>query len=416
MSELSSNQFQGEVRLREGWRQRWFEPPRIGVMSPASKIVTYALLIAWSFVILLPIYWLFVTAFKLPADVNGGPTYIPWVDFQPGLHAWRNILVDDFEDMLKAYSNSILVSLLSTVLCVLIGSLAAYALVRIQYRPRFGSVAMFVLILAGAFIAIGRWGIDWRLGVLVALTLFFLLWRAIARARLSDMQMIGVVAALVGVIVAAVLASRFSEKVGNDGVAVAVITALLLVGWGTAHWFKRTLGNADILFWVISQRILPPIVVVLPVYIMFQRIGLLDTHVSLVLSYAVVNLPIVVWLMHDFMSNIPIDLEESAQLDGASRFQTFWEVVLPLARPGLAATTLLTLILSWNEYLLAVILTTSRAQTMPIMVAAQISQERGIFWWNMSVVIIVMIIPVVVMALLLQRFIARGVLLGAVKG
>lgn len=397
-------------------KKRWFEPPGIGEMSVGAKIITYAVLIFWAIIILFPIYWLFITAFKLPADVNGGPTYIPWVDFEPGLHAWRNIMVDDFEDMLKAYTNSIIISLFSTLLCVIIGSLAAYALVRIQYRPKFGSILLFVLTLVAGCICIGWWGVDWRIGVAVALVIFFFLWRAITRQSLNDKQMFIVVAALVLIISAALLTYQFSEIFGNHGVVVAIIAGLMLVGMSTAHWQKGRLGNADILFWVISQRILPPIVVVLPVYIMFQRVGLLDTHLALILSYAVVNLPIVVWLMHDFMSNIPIDLEESAQLDGASRFLTFWEIVLPLAKPGLAATTLLTLILSWNEYLLAVILSTSRAQTMPIMVAAQISQERGIFWWNMSVVIIVMIIPVVVMAMLLQRFIAKGVLLGAVKG
>ncbi len=120
--------------------------------------------------------------------------------------------------------------------------------------------------------------------------------------------------------------------------------------------------------------------------------------------------------MHDFIATIPIDLEESAQLDGSSKFGIFWEIVLPLTRPGLAATTLLTLILSWNEYLLSAFLSTSKAQTMPIMVSAQITMERGIQWWNMSVVIILMIIPVIIMAFLLQRFISKGVLLGAVKG
>jgi len=212
------------------------------------------------------------------------------------------------------------------------------------------------------------------------------------------------------------LGRGYSGMLAEHGTVVAIITVLVVIGWSTAHWLKRSIGNSDILFWVISQRILPPIVVVLPIYIMFQKVGLLDTHLALILTYAVVNLPIVVWLMHDFMSTIPIDLEESAQLDGASRLRIFWEIVLPLSRPGLAATALLTLILSWNEYLLAAFLSTSNAKTMPIMVAAQISQERGIFWWNISVVIIVMIIPVVVMALFLQRFIARGVLLGAVKG
>jgi multiple sugar transport system permease protein len=149
---------------------------------------------------------------------------------------------------------------------------------------------------------------------------------------------------------------------------------------------------------------------------MFQSVGLIDTHIGLILAYSVANLPIVVWLMHDFFQSIPIDLEESAQLDGATRFGIFWEIVLPLTKPGLAATTLLTLILNWNEYLLAVFLATANAQTMPILVAAMNAGDRGILWWTMCVVIVVMIVPVIVMALVLQRFIAKGVLLGAVKG
>jgi multiple sugar transport system permease protein len=120
--------------------------------------------------------------------------------------------------------------------------------------------------------------------------------------------------------------------------------------------------------------------------------------------------------MYDFFRNLPVELEESAQLDGATRFGIFWDIVLPLTRPGLAATTLLTLILNWNEYIFAVFLSTAKAQTMPILVAAMNAGDRGILWWTMCVVIVVMIIPVIVLAIFLQRFIARGVLLGAVKG
>ena len=167
---------------------------------------------------------------------------------------------------------------------------------------------------------------------------------------------------------------------------------------------------------MISQRILPPVVTVVPVYMMFQSVRLLDTHFALILTYTVVNLPIVVWLMHDFFMSIPIELEESAQLDGASRMTVFYEIVLPLARAGLAATTLLVLILSWNEYVLALFLSTINAQTMPILVAAMNGGEKGILWWSMCVVILIMIIPVIFLALLLQRFISKGVLLGAVKG
>ncbi|MBC7735658.1 MAG: carbohydrate ABC transporter permease [Candidatus Saccharibacteria bacterium] len=261
-----------------------------------------------------------------------------------------------------AFTNSVVISIAATTLCIVVGSMAAYALARIQYKPKFGNILMFVLLALVVILATSYVGIPWWASATTGLALFFLLARAFGK-----------------------------------------------------H-FKATLGNGDILFWIISQRILPPIVVVIPVYVMFQSVGMLDTHMALIVLYAVANLPIVVWLMHDFFANLPIELEESAQLDGATRFGIFWEIVLPLTRPGLAATTMLTLVLNWNEYLFAVFLATSKVQTMPIMVAAKNAGEKGVFWWEMCAVIVIMIVPVILMAILLTRFISRGVLLGAVKG
>jgi multiple sugar transport system permease protein len=341
---------------------RLFKPTVLGKTPPGTSFLVYSALIAWTLVVLFPIYWVLITSFKEAIDVNRGPVFLPWVDFQPSLHAWRELFVIDYEDTLKAYFNSIVIALLSTALCVIIGSMAAYALARFQYKPKFGMVLIFILTMIAAFVVIARAGVDWRLAVAVAVAIFILLARAIG------------------------------------------------------PYLKRHLGNGDILFWMISQRILPPVVVAVPVYMMFQNLRMLDTHLALILTYCVVNLPIVVWLMYDFFSSIPKDLEESAQLDGASRFTTFWEIVLPMSKPGLAATTLLVIILAWNEYLLALFISTSNAQTMPILVAAMNAGERGILWWSMSVVIVVMIIPVVAMALVLQRFISKGILLGAVKG
>ena len=341
---------------------RLFEPPAIGRMALGTKIIVYGLLIVWTLIVLFPIYWVLITSFKLPLDVASGPYYLPWIDFTPSLNAWRELFVADYEDTLKAYFNSIIITLASTALCVLIGSMAAYALARVTYQPKFGTIVLFVLSMIAAFVVVGRYGVDWRLCVASALAVFYFLSRALS------------------------------------------------------HRFKLRIGNGDILFWIISQRILAPIVVVVPIYMMFQSVRLLDTQVAIILTYSVINLPIVVWLMYDFFRSIPVDLEESAQLDGATRIMTFVEIVLPLSKAGLAATTLLVSILSWNEYLLALFLSTSKAQTMPILVAAMAAGERGVLWWTMSVVIIVMIIPVVLMAIVLQRFIAKGVLLGAVKG
>lgn len=340
---------------------RLFRPPRVNAMSPARTLLVYGLLTLWSLVVLFPLYWLLVTSLKLPVHVADGPVYLPFVDYQPSLHAWRYILVDLGRDTLRPYVNSVIVAGFSTVLAVLLGSMAAYALTRIAYRPRVANIVAFLAILAVAVALVTAAGLPWPLTAASAGAVFLV----------------------------------FANTLGRR--------------------FRRALGNSDILFWIISQRILPPIVVVLPIYVMFQRLGLLDTHLALILTYTTVNMPIVVWLMRDFFQSIPVDLEESAALDGASRFEIFRGIVLPLARPGLAATFLLILILSWNEYLLALFLSTAEAQTMPLLVAAQ-NATRGPQWWYMSVLIILMIVPVIAMAAILQRFIARGLLLGAIKG
>lgn len=378
--------------------QRLFEPPAVGKMAPVAKLFAYTFLAIWSVFVLFPIYWVIITSFKDAAAVNQGPYYIPFVDFQPNLDAWRaQFNLDPFCDMSSivrqlyllvhnsfvfvvspvvsiepmepqickiylAFTNSIVISIASTLFCVAVGSMAAYALARIQYKPKFGNILIFVLLIIAVIVVTTYAGVPWWASSAVALALFFFLARAFGR-----------------------------------------------------H-FKMQLGNGDILFWIISQRILPPIVVVIPIYVMFQAVGMLDTHLALILLYAVANLPIVVWLMHDFFANLPIELEESAQLDGATRFGIFWDIVMPLTRPGLAATTLLILVLNWNEYLFAVFLATVKVQTMPIMVAAKNAGEKGVFWWEMCAIIVVMIIPVIIMAVLLTRFISRGVLLGAVKG
>ena len=339
-----------------------FEPRKIGVMAPATKVVLYSILLIWALFVLFPIYWLLITSVKTPAAVNQGPYFLPFIDFQPSLHAWKELFVTDYADTLRAYMNSIIIALCSTGLSVLVGSMAAYALSRVEYAPNLVTILYFVLLVVGVGTAVGVYGADWRLATAIAVAMFFLLARA----------------------------------VGNI--------------------YQVRLANGDILFWIISQRILAPIVVVVPIYMMFQSVRMLDTHLAIILTYAVINLPIVVWLMYDFFNSIPRDLEESAQLDGATMIGTFREIVLPLSRAGLAATTLLVMILSWNEYLLALFLSTSKAQTMPILVAAMNAGERGVLWWTMSVTILVMIIPVLVLAIALQKYITKGLLVGAVKG
>jgi multiple sugar transport system permease protein len=346
-------------RERRPLARRLFEPPSIEEQAPAAKVLTYGLLILWSLVVLIPLYWVLITSFKGPGEVDNGPFYIPFVDFEPNLDAWRFMLVEN--NTLGPYLNSVVVALASTVLAVLIGSLAAYALVRIRFQVKLAAVGIFLLLLVAIVVAVVTFGVAWFLAVAVALALFLVaLATLIRRTRLA-------------------------------------------------------LGNNDIEFWIISNRIMPPIVAVLPIYVMFQALHLLDTRTALIATYTAVNLPIVVWLTRDFFAGIPIDLEESAELDGASKLRVFFTIALPLVRSGLVATFLLVLILAWNEYLLALFLSNANAQTMPVLVSAQ-NTTRGPQWWNMSVLIVVMIAPVVIIASVLQKHIARGLLVGAVKG
>jgi len=329
-------------------------------MAPPAKLVAFLILLAWALVVLFPIYWLFVTSFKTPYQVDKGPFFIPFVDFQPTLDAWRYILVELGNDTLRPYVNTVIVGLSSSVIALVMGSAAAYALVRFTYRARFGIIGL----------GIGS-------GAL-----------AVVAALLGAPPILAVASA---VAVFAILAQTIGRR------------------------FTRAMGNSDIAFWLISQRILPPIAVVVPLYVLYQQIGLLDTQLALVLTYIAANLPIVVWLMRDYFAALPIELEEAASVDGASVYRIVRSVVLPIAVPGLVATFLITLIFSWNEYLVALILTSAKAQTMPLLVAAQ-DATRGPQWWAMSVLVLIMIVPVIVMAIVLERYISRGILIGAVKG
>lgn len=173
--------------------------------------------------------------------------------------------------------------------------------------------------------------------------------------------------------------------------------------------------NNDIAFWIISQRMLPPVVVILPFMIMFRLLGLIDTHHGMILAYTVFNLPFAVWIMRDFFAGLPVDLEESALIDGASRFQAFRKIVMPLSTPGLIATFLFCLMFSWNDYLFALMLTFSRASTMPMYIAGAGTQSYGPQWWYISALSLLAIAPMMIIALLVERYITRGLLIGAIK-
>ncbi|CAN5677273.1 carbohydrate ABC transporter permease [soil metagenome] len=329
-------------------------------LSSRAKLGAYVLLLLWAIIVLVPLYWLFITAFKTPVAVDTGPFYLPFVDFQPTLEHWDHILFGLGSDNLRPYVNTVVVAVSSSVIALVVGAAAAYALVRFRYRPTLGMIALFVGTLAYAFVVTAL-GAPWPVSVASAVAIFLILAGAVARRS------------------------------------------------------RRSLGNADIAFWLISQRMLPPVAVVIPIYVLYQNLGLLDTLTGLIVTYVATNLPIVIWLMRDYFASVPIELEESAGVDGASPYRIFRSIVLPVSVPGLVATFLFVLVFAWNEYLLALFLSSANAQTMPLTVAAQ-NATRGPQWWYMSVLIVLMIGPVIAMAVALERYISRGILIGAVKG
>ena len=284
-----------------------------------SRLAIYGLLLIWAFICLFPIYWTFTTSFKMAANVMKGDM-IPWLDFAPKWLGWRSLgLSPDTigtestvrAEFMKRFANSTIISVVSSIVAVVLGSLAAYGL------------------------------------------------------------------------------SRFSFKF---------------------LWMR----NGDISFFFLSQLILPPVVLALPFLVLYKELALLDTRIGLILLYALSVLPIVIWIMRDQFSSIPTELEEAALVDGLSIWGAFVTIILPIALPGMAAAFILSLVLTWNEYFFAALLTSTHANTLPVMVASQ-TGSQGISWWSMAALSFAAILPLIVIGIFLERFIIKGMAAGALK-
>ena len=285
----------------------------------ASRIAIYAALLTWTVICLFPIFWTITTSFKLAPDVMKG-NLIPWWDFTPRWKGWESIGLSPRlfgevstvrEEFLKRFWNSTVISISSSFLAVILGSLAAYGLSRFSYR--FG--------------------------------------------------------------------------------------------------FMR---NSDISFFFLSQMILPPVVLALPFLVLYKSLALLDSRIGLILLYTLMVLPIVIWIMRDQFQGIPIELEEAALVDGLGIWGAFMQIVLPIALPGMVAAFILSLVLCWNEYFFAALLTATNATTLPVMVASQ-TGSQGINWWSMAALSSAAILPLVVVAIFLEKYIIKGMAAGAVK-
>ncbi len=284
-----------------------------------GRVAIYAILIFWAFICLFPIYWTITTSFKMAPNVMKG-ALIPWWDYDPKWLGWKSLgLSPDTigtdstvrAEFMKRFTNSAIVSLASSTLAVILGSLAAYGL------------------------------------------------------------------------------SRFSYKFA---------------------WMR----NADISFFFLSQLILPPVVLALPFLVLYKELALLDTRIGLILLYTLTVLPIVIWIMRDQFGSIPTELEEAALVDGLSIWGAFLTIILPIALPGMVAAFILSLVLTWNEYFFAALLTSTHANTLPVMVASQ-TGSQGISWWSMAALSFAAILPLIIIGVVLERYIIKGMAAGAVK-
>lgn len=203
-------------------------------------------------------------------------------------------------------------------------------------------------------------------------------------------------------------------------VSVASTLCALVIGTLAAYALARFelpwRLNRHLSLWILSTRMFPAIVTAVPLFLMMRDLRLLNTRASLIIVYTAFNLPFVVWMMRGFFADLPRDLEEAALVDGDSRLGALWRVVLPLVAPGLAATAVFCLIISWNEFLFALVLTqTDAAMTLPVGIAGRVTQYE-IKWGVMSAAAAVALVPILVFALALQKYLVRGLSLGAVKG
>ena len=212
----------------------------------------------------------------------------------------------------------------------------------------------------------------------------------------------------------------FSYLLNSAVVAAATVAVTIVLGTLAAYSLARFRlpgrWTARVSFWILSTRMFPPIVTVIPLFQLMRALGLVNTRLGLVIAYAAFNLPFVVWMMRGFFVEVPRDLEEVAMVDGCSRMGALARVSLPLVVPGLAATAIFTVILSWQEFLFALILTQTRASaTLPILVSSQVTQYQ-ILWGQMSAAGTITMAPVLAFAFSVQRYLVRGMSFGAIKG
>jgi multiple sugar transport system permease protein len=189
----------------------------------------------------------------------------------------------------------------------------------------------------------------------------------------------------------------------------------LIVACPAAYSLARfNTGGHNFAFWILSQRFLPPVAVVFPVFLLYRLLRWVDTYHGLMLLYATFSLPFVVWMMRGYFRDVPVEIEESALVDGCSRWCVLTQITLPLSVPGLIATTVFTFIFTWNEFLFALVLTRVKVVTLPVALSGYFGAQSA-FWGEAAALSLIATAPIVILTLLVQRHLVTGLTLGAVK-
>lgn len=215
-----------------------------------------------------------------------------------------------------------------------------------------------------------------------------------------------------------VIAAGFLKNLGTSIVVSTGSTVLVvLLGTPAAYAFARfeMWRRDDLFLFILATRMAPPVCLVIPFYLIFAKVGLVDTYVGLIIAYLTFNLSFYVWVLRSFCRDLPVELEESAMVEGYSRLQILVRITLPLLRPGIVATAVLCFIFAWNEFLFAFMLGGSTVKTLPVAIPTLITAQ-GVKWGEMAIVGIVALLPVIVAVFALQKHIVRGLTMGAVKG
>ena len=194
---------------------------------------------------------------------------------------------------------------------------------------------------------------------------------------------------------------------------IIAVTLGCLAGYGLSRATFR--GKDHVAFWIISTRMAPIAAVILPLFILFRYAGLLDSTLGLIIAYLTFNLPFAIWIMNSFFADLPPSLEEAALVEGATRFEAFWRIALPLTAPGIVTTAILCLVFSWNDYAFAVTFAGPDSQTLPI-AASQLNTQTGLNWGQLTAIGTIVVAPMILVGLAVRRYLVKGLTLGAVTG